>query len=127
MIVSRWKAIVSLVCLAFWLPATQHCRLERLPGFAFLHCPTDTPGKPDCQGDACDTVEKGSYKGSENADLIVLPLVATVLEAPPPIPLQAHSVSAATALRSGPPREALERWQLYSPVALPIRGPSPLS
>ena len=125
---SRWKAIVSLVCLAVWLPATQHCRLERLPGFAFLHCPTDRPGDSDCEGDACDTVEKGSYKGSENVDLIVLPLAAvTAIEAPALIPPQTHSVSAVVVLHAGPPREPPERWHLYSPIALPIRGPSPLS
>ena len=120
-----WKAIVSLVCLAIWLPATQHCRLERLPGLGFLHCPNDTPGTSDCQGDACDTVEKGSYKKSENADLMVLRLPALfVVKITPLILQEAKPVSVATALSVGPPREAPERWQFYSPLALPIRGPS---
>jgi hypothetical protein len=57
---------VSLLCLAVWLPATQHCQLEKLPGLAFLACATDTQGNSDCQGDSCDVVEHGAYKSPDN-------------------------------------------------------------
>src|SRR5882724_4999508 len=72
--VKRWKAIVSLLCLATRLPATQHCRLENLPGLGFLRCTGDTDGKSDCSGDSCDTVEKGSYKPSDHESVLPAPV-----------------------------------------------------
>src|SRR5436309_11555413 len=82
--VSPLKAIVSVLCLGIWLPATQHCRLENLPGLEFLQCATDTPGKSDCQGDSCDTVEHGAYRVPDNGDLLVFPVLAAAMPEPMP-------------------------------------------
>ena len=76
--VKRWKAVLSLLCLAFWLPATQHCSLENLPGLSFLRCAGDTDGKSDCAGDSCDTVEKGSYKPSDNSRVAPAPVLLAI-------------------------------------------------
>jgi len=123
--VNRWKAILSVLCLAMWLPATQHCKLENLPGFAFLHCPTDTPGKSDCQGDSCDVVERGMYKAPDKGDQGIVPIFAAVLIYVTAIP-ESDPVTLAdkVALVAAPPRKRCESWQCYSPLALPIRGPS---
>jgi hypothetical protein len=126
--VNRWKAIVSLLCLAVWLPATHHCQLEKLPGLAFLHCPTDTPGNSDCQGDGCETVEKGFYKTSDNTDVALSAIILAVMpEAVEPAAPASVSCSSEVALISSPPRECCESWEYYSSRALAIRGPSLLS
>jgi hypothetical protein len=126
--VNRWKAILSVLCLATWLPATQHCQLENLPGLAFLHCSTDTPGKSDCQGDSCDVVERGMYKAPDSGDQIIVPIFAAMLiAAAPAIENEAPKLCREIALVAAPLRKRAESWQCYSPVALPIRGPSVLS
>ena len=122
----RWKAIVSLLCLAVWLPATQHCKLENLPGLSFLQCETDTPGHPDCEGDSCDTIEKGLYKAPDSRDVATATIFATVIaDALQDFAVQPDlSSSPEIALISIPPRECCERWEWYSSRALAIRGPS---
>ena len=75
---SWWKAILSVLCLATWLPATQHCQLEKLPGLEFLACPTDTPGNSDCEGDSCDVVEHGAYKTPDNRPVASLKMALSV-------------------------------------------------
>jgi len=126
--VNQWKAILSVLCLAMWLPATQHCRLENLPELAFLHCPTDSPGKSDCQGDSCDVVERGMYKAPDHGDQTVVPIFAAVLiGAAPAVENENSKLCLEVALVAAPPRKRAESWQCYSPLALPIRGPSLLS
>lgn len=117
---------MSLLCLAVWLPATQHCNLENLPGFSFLQCVTDSPGHPDCEGDSCDTIEKGLYKVRDSRDVAIAAIITTVMaEAPSDLAAQ-HDLpcSLERALISCPPRECCERWEYYSSRALAIRGPS---
>ena len=121
----RWKAILSLLCLVMWVSATQHCQLENLPGLGFLHCAGDTSGKSDCQGDACDVVERGAYKAPDHADASIVPLVVAVLIYTVPatectVPELCNlAVTSATL-----PRRRAESWQSFSALALPIRGPS---
>jgi hypothetical protein len=123
--VSRWKAIVGLLCLALWLPATQHCQLEKLPGLSFLHCAADTAGQPDCQGDSCDVVERGAYKTSDSRHVaaVFIPVVLDRISALIVEPAEAVF----PAPDAGEKRALPERWQSYSVLALPIRGPSLLS
>src|SRR5258707_13241641 len=122
--VKRWKAIVSLLCLAIWLPATQHCRLENLPGLGFLQCETDSPGKSDCQGDSCDVVERGMYKAPDSQQVT-----------PPPVPLMLawmHSEFQVAEQGKGsqlqvptsPPPDIPKGWQFLTRTASPPRAPS---
>jgi hypothetical protein len=123
--VSRWKAIFSLLCLAVWLPATQHCQLERLPGLAFLHCAADTPGNSDCRGDSCDTVERGMYKTPDNASMAVVPVLAVMLVyTTPAVKSSLPKFPGCGSVMAAPSRKRAESWQSYSALALPIRGPS---
>ena len=118
----RWKAIVSLLCLVTWLPATQHCQLENFPGLAFLHCSTDAPGSTDCGGDSCDVVERGFYKAPDNCDFVVVPvfLAATAPVAATEPETFSGSLTSPTAIPDASPAS----WQYYSPLAVPVRGPS---
>src|SRR5262245_41928342 len=128
MFVHRLKVILRLLCLALWLPATQHCHLEKLPGLAFLHCATDTADS-DCQGDGCDTLEKGFYKTPDNGDVTVAAMLAGALSEPPAAivaePVAALRPEAAWVFAS--PRPCPESWREYSARALAVRGPSLLS
>jgi hypothetical protein len=111
-----------MLCLAIWLPATQHCQLEKLPGLSFLQCAGDS-GEQSCQGDSCEVVERGVYKAPDAGDVtavfvaILLPAVAALIaetaEAGSSVPPVCEvSVSLA------------QSWSSYSAVAIPIRGPS---
>ena len=122
--VRRWKAILSLLCLAIWLPATQHCHLENLPGLGFLRCAGDTDGKSDCAGDSCDTVEKGSYKPSDNQGVAPAPLFLAVIAS---LHLQAdspHSQNAGFEVATFPPPDLPKGWQFITRTAAPPRAPS---
>ena len=122
--VKRWKAILSLLCLAFWLPATQHCSLENLPGLSFLRCAGDMDGKSDCAGDSCDTVEKGSYKPSDNQRVAAAPLLLAVVAA---LHLQAespHSQNAGLEVATFPPPDLPKGWQFMTRTVASPRAPS---
>ena len=115
-----------MLCLAIWLPATHHCQLERLPGLAFLECAGDADGQSDCEGDSCDVVERGVYKTPDSAD-VAAALIAVLVEndlvlmaAPSEAAVPAYIVRDDSALLP-------QRWQSYSVLAAPIRGPSLLS
>jgi hypothetical protein len=100
--------------------------LENLPGFSFLQCVSDTSGHPDCEGDSCDTVEKGVYKAPDSRVVAIAAIVVTVMaDALPNFAVQNDlSSSPEIALISIPPRESCESWEYYSSRALAIRGPS---
>ena len=126
--VKRWKAILSLVCLSLWLPATHHCQLEKLPGLAFLECTGDSSEKSNCEGDSCDAVEKGLYKSSDNHAVLAVLAAVFVVQAPVSLtPEPAAPFTYEIALISSPPRHRCESWEWYSSRALAIRGPSFLS
>jgi len=116
--------MVSLLCLAIWLPATFHCALEKLPGLAFLQCGTASSDKCDCQGDSCDTVEKGFYKSSDHGIAVAIVgsvrVQTTLIVVPEPTPQVIHELE----LISSPPRQQCESWEYYSSRALGIRGPA---
>jgi hypothetical protein len=100
--------------------------LENIPGLSFLQCATDTPGHPDCEGDSCDTVEKGLYKVPDSRDVAIAVIITAVMaEALPDLAVQRDlPCSPEIALISIPPRESCESWEYYSSRALAIRGPA---
>jgi hypothetical protein len=123
--VNRWKAILSLLCLAVWLPATQHCKLENLPGLAFLQCAGDTPTNSDCgDGDQCDQVERGLYK-SESTTLVLTPPAIVALFVAAELSEQFESSQILTiGAKVAPPPDLPTSWQFSSRTALPVRAPS---
>ena len=114
-----------LALLALWLGATNHCRLEQIPGLEFLRCASDSEANADCtdDGDGCDVVEKGFYKSEECTVVAVTPVFVAsffllpALEqiAPPPL-LSDFSMLA--------PPELPGTWQFFHRTALPPRAPS---
>ena len=123
--VNRWKAIFSLLCLAVWLPATQHCKLENLPGLTFLQCAGETPTNSDCgDGDECDQVERGLYK-SERTGMVVTPppMILLFAAAEPDQQIQSSEWVAAEA-KAAPPPQLPKSWQFSCRAALPVRAPS---
>ena len=122
--VNRWKAIFSLLSLAMWLSATQHCKLENLPGCGFLRCATDTPGNSDCQGDSCDAVERGMYKNPDSQQVTAppVPLVLAwmISEFQVPEPGEATLIEVPT---SAPP-DLPKGWQFLTRTAAPPRAPT---
>ena len=122
--VKRWKAILSLLCLAIWLPATQHCSLENLPGLSFLRCAGDTDGKSDCAGDSCDTVEKGSYKPSDNSRVAPAPVLLAVMASLQLESESLHSQIASLEVATFPPPDLPKGWQFMTRTAAPPRAPS---
>src|SRR5436309_694571 len=111
MSVHRWKAIVSLLCLATWLPATQHCKLESLPGLEFLHCAGDTPEKSDCAGDSCQSVETGSYKPSDHQRVAPAPICLAVAHSLPLYGEKLQEKVACFVASTSPPPELPRAWQ----------------
>jgi hypothetical protein len=120
-----------LVLLVLMGLATNHCRLESLPGLEFLSCcqHQDAEKAPahhekDCATDGCEAVESGLYKMVDDATLApILPvllastgwerLVAPLEDSTP------HFVPASPA-----PPELPRFWQFHYRTALPPRAPS---
>jgi hypothetical protein len=121
----RWKTVLSVLCLAMWLPATQHCKLEQLPGLGFLQCAGESADESDCASDSCQTVEHGAYKTPDNQTIFSVLLnafsVMPLWELPlipnqKPLPL----IASRQTFKSPP----TDSWESYSARALGIRGPS---
>ena len=59
----RLLPFLSLLLLALWLPATEHCDLEAMGLFGTTCSDNCTPGK-QCANDHCGAVESGDYRHS---------------------------------------------------------------
>jgi hypothetical protein len=122
--VYRWKAIVSVLCLAVWLPATQHCRLENLPGLGFLRCPGDTDEKSGCAGDSCDTVEKGNYKPSDHERVVPAPVCLAMVCSLELCGDIFQKRDPCFEVSTFPPPDLPKGWQFLTRTASPPRAPS---
>lgn len=111
--------------LALWLPVTNHCRLEQMPGFGFLSCCQEggNPQDGDCQTDGCDLLESGLYKTENNAIQVVVPVVAVVDFLAPLEEWDTGPEFAWRILDSAPP-DFPKSWQFSFRAAAPPRAPS---
>ncbi|MDO8544817.1 MAG: hypothetical protein Q7S40_30605 [Opitutaceae bacterium] len=77
----RHKVIAGFL-LAFWLLATQHCRLEAA-GLIEPHAVADQTccpgGEAHCSHDGCDTVENEGYRIDSDSAVIPAPQFAACL------------------------------------------------
>ena len=120
----KWlKTLSVLALLALWLGATNHCRLEQIPGLEFLQCASDTEANSNCDGDGCEVVENSLYKVDDAQAVAVVPafvgavfLLPTVEQTPPPPLLSDFSTVASPELPG--------TWQFSYRTALPPRAPS---
>ena len=133
--VNRLKTILVMAVLAFWLPATNHCRLELIPGLGFLACcghsedeQASDQHQNECAEDLCAQVEDGLYKTESNRVVVEAPpaclfgfLPALLEESTSP-----ERVCTLRRLDASPP-ELLNTWQFSYRAAAPPRAPSLVS
>ena len=69
---------MTVMLMAFWLLAINHCKLEQIPGLSFLVCCDHEDAAPhqdnDCDTDGCAAVEDGLYKPEETQPGISVPV-----------------------------------------------------
>lgn len=128
MVVRYFRNIIFALAAFLWLPASAHCQLETVPGFAFLRCSFSTqPSHSPCKDDGCCSVEKSQYQTTQ------LRVVISVLDSFPihfePLLNEAHSLPAEVSLGilTAPPPPLLKTWHFASRAALPARAPSLVS
>jgi hypothetical protein len=115
--------MLVVMTLGLWFSATNHCRLEVIPGLEILRCASED-SNGNCDGDGCDIVEKGFSKTESNrlvirvpplvSDVSFIALIEQAFEAIPPSRIE---------LTSAPP-ELPRLWQFSLRAALPPRAPS---
>ncbi|HEU0010867.1 MAG TPA: hypothetical protein VFT34_13705 [Verrucomicrobiae bacterium] len=131
----KWlKTILVMAVLAFWLPATNHCRLELIPGLEFLDCCSHSADdqasehhENECADDLCAQVEDGLYKAETNHVVVDAP-PASSLGVLPVVLEQTLSPDRANFIRpeTSPP-ELPKTWQFSLRAAAPPRAPSVVS
>ncbi len=120
--------VAAWVLLAVWLPATLHCALEVLPGFAALQCccgdAPPAPPAPAGSPDTCADLEGGFFKHEEQGALRGIPPAVSALRSSPARVVPATPAALAfTALAAGPP-ELPHAWQFFCRAAPQPRAPS---
>jgi hypothetical protein len=124
-LMSWLKKIVALALLALWPLAMKHCKLESMPGFAFLQCAVATAGPHDSATDCehCCSVEKSQYR----ADHVPLKIPPPELVMDCSVALSPSTALPAEAcvgiLTAAPPSLFYSR-HFVSRTALPVRAPS---
>lgn len=72
----RLLPVISLLLLALWLPATQHCALEEVGLFAQT-CQDSCATGGNSEKDGCSTVEDGAYKPATDIFKVPAPSLLT--------------------------------------------------
>src|SRR6185503_5242096 len=119
--VNSLRTVITMGMLVLWPLAVMHCKLETIPGLAFLRCASDTPTGSDCQKDGCETVESATYKTPDNQNVAPEPVFETVVLSTllerENRPCENHFCWLVT---SAPP-ELSKAWQFSFRAALPPR------
>jgi hypothetical protein len=132
----KWlKTILVMAVLAFWLPATNHCRLELIPGLEFLDCCSHSDDEQagdhhenDPSGDLCAQVEDGLYKAESYRVVIEAPPASPVGFLPALLEQAPRPERAPTVCRlDASPPELPKTWQFSFRAAAPPRAPSLVS
>jgi hypothetical protein len=129
--VKRLKKILVVAVLAFWLPATNHCRLELIPGLEFLDCcghsgdeQASDHQENKCADDLCAQVEHSLYKAESSRVVVESPPVSPLAILPALI-VHWPSPERVGAVRLNPsPPELPKPWQFSYRAAAPPRAPS---
>jgi hypothetical protein len=125
------KPILAMGVLALWLPASNHCRLEQLPGLGFLSCcehelASEAAGhhEDDCNDDWCAVVEQGLYKTDNQRIVANAPTAVAalfLLSCPDRV---RELISALPPRRADVAPELSKIWQFSFRAAAPPRAPS---
>jgi len=97
------------------------------PGVGFLQCAGDTDEKSGCAGDSCDTVEKGSYKPSDNQRVVLAPVLLAIGFAFHFQDDNLQSRNSCLEVATFPPPDLPKGWQFLTRTAAPPRAPSSVS
>jgi hypothetical protein len=125
------KAVLIVLLALLWAAASNHCKLEEIPGLEFLSCCAHDDTAPhqddDCESDGCAAFENQLYKTETTQVSVALPILLfdsflspLLVEPSPPAPVNSVSPDAAPVIL---PRV----WQFSYRTALPPRAPSLLS
>lgn len=127
---SRIARLLILLLMAFWLPATLHCRLEAA-GFEASHdcCSAGSmeAAAGDCRDDACPAVEDNLFKESSPGLKVTAPAVCNccICHAMAPVaPAPDLGAARLSPERHAPPLELKATWQFLARAAPPARAPS---
>lgn len=127
--VRRVKFIAVFGFLVCWLVASNHCRLETLPGLSFLACADlgdcNPTSDPDCDTDGCAAIEGAIYKTEDGQTQLPLPsvVVEPLVLIQPPRPVSAAQEVVLILV----PQELPKGWQFSYRAAAPPRAPSLIS
>jgi len=125
----KWlKTIAMFGLLGLWLGATNHCKLEEIPGLSFLVCCDHEGATPhednDCATDACAQVENSFYKTQNSKVAAVKPALVLALCVMSGIEVEAKPQPALSDFLTVAPPEFSVTWQFSFRTALPPRAPS---
>jgi len=124
------KTVLTLMLVALWATASNHCRLEQFSCFDFLVCCDHDEAAPhqdtDCDTDGC-SFETQLYKTESRQVSVAAPafLFAAFLLAEEPGLSASPSVK--NTLPDAAPMELPRVWQFYHRTALPPRAPTLLA
>ncbi|MEO6873791.1 MAG: hypothetical protein ABI222_03105 [Opitutaceae bacterium] len=120
--------MLSLLLVALWLPATQHCAMQ-VTGLIPTTCPDEQSScaSQNAAIDGCSTVENAAYSQATPVLKAPVPILAGLVGF-----LCNHCVFEATAVAAVAfPRVTMDRpldwvrtWQFTQRAALPARAPS---
>ena len=116
---------MALALLAVWPLAVNHCKLETIPGFAFLHCavaPEVHHSATDC--DDCCAVEKSQYCANHLSLHISKPNLLPGFSTLALAPLAAGAAEVGARILTAAPPSLFSSRHFYSRTALLARAPS---
>jgi hypothetical protein len=118
------KTTAAVVMLVLWSLASNHCKLEALPGLTFLECSPASATESHCDDSGCASVEAGGCK-VEDQQSVLHPMLASVILAEMIRPLAASRMeTSATMLLTVAPPELPHCWQFVFRTAASPRAPS---
>ena len=128
----KWlKTIAVFGLLGLWLGATNHCKLEEIPGLNFLVCGEHKGSTPhqdnNCDTDGCAQVEDGVYKTEESQVTAAAPTVVLAVTLLTALEEQARYRPTGSDFLTFASPELPVTWQFSFRAALPPRAPSFLS
>ena len=124
------KTVMTLMLVALWATASNHCRLEQFSCFDFLVCCDHEETGPhqdtDCDTDGC-SFETQLYKTESAQVFVAAPdILFAIFLLSEEVEFSVHP-SANHALPDAAPMELPRIWQFSHRTALPPRAPSLLT
>lgn len=124
------KTVLVVLLALVWTAASNHCKLEKIPGLSFLVCCDHEDTAPheddDCEKDGC-VFETQLYKTEKAQDSFPAPLLLFTTFLVPEWAELSTPQSASHDLPDAAPMELPRIWQFSHRTALPPRAPSLLS